>query len=166
MPTEEPQIPVSTAPSVTASLPTSPASSAPLVSPTHSDSAGPSTLAALLQHISLSPQDFLAIMNAVRNILATSASFTTAHIALVERMVRIEAAVAQTTTMLAQNNAILMQIKSHLGLPQIPSLVPTQASLTHPPTTHLASPSVSLDILTVAAAVDPPPTSSTAPQPA
>ena len=42
---EEPQIPVSTAPSVTVSLPASPSSFAPIVPPIPSDSTGPSTSA-------------------------------------------------------------------------------------------------------------------------
>ena len=110
VPTEEPPILVSTAPAVTAPLPTSLASLVPPVPPTPSDSTGPSTSTPPLQHISISHRDFLAIMDAVHTFSATSASFTVAHTTLAERMARTEAAVAQTTAMLAQNNAILVQI--------------------------------------------------------
>ena len=110
------------------------AQSSPPVPPAPSESDGPSMLAPPLQHISISPQDFLAIMDSVRTFVATSSSFATAQTALAERMTHIEAAVAQTTAMLAQNNAILMQIQSHLGLPSISPSVPAQASSAHPPT--------------------------------
>ena len=52
---EEPQIPVSIAPAVTAPLPTSPTSSAPPVPPAPSESIRPSTSAPPLQHIFISP---------------------------------------------------------------------------------------------------------------
>ena len=156
VPTKEPQIPISTAPTVTASLPNSPTSCAPLMPLASSDSAPP------LYHISISPRDFLAFMDVVRTFSATSTSFAAAHTTLVERMTHTEAAVAQTIAMLAKNNAILVQIQSHLGLPQIPSTMPAQVSLDHPPPAHPAPPITSLDILL---AVDTPPASSVAPQP-
>ena len=83
---------------------------------------GPSTSAAPPQHISIYTRDFLAIMDVVRSFSAASASFMAAHTALTERMARIEVAVAQ-------NNAILVQLQCHLGLPPIPPSVPTQAFL-------------------------------------
>ena len=90
-------------------------------------SEGPSTSVAPPQHIFISAQDFL--------------------ISLAKRMARTEATVAQ-------NNAILVQLQGHLGLPPIPPSVSTQAFSTaaavfppeapqpapdgdtHPPTTH------------------------------
>ena len=114
----------------------------------------------------LYPSDFLAIMDGVYTFSATLASFAAAHTALAERMARTEVTVAQTTAMLTQNNAILMQIQSQLGLPQIPSSVPTQAFPAHPPAAHLAPPAASLDILAAATSVDTPLASSAAPQPA
>ena len=105
-----------------------------------------------METIPISPHDFLAIMIAVRNFAATSASFATSHAALAERM-------ARTKAVLAQNNAILMQIQSHLGLPHIspsPS-VPAHASPAHPPAAaalgYPAPPTASLDLLVVAAVV-------------
>ena len=90
------------------------------------DSAGPSTSAPPSQHITISTRDFLAIMDAVRAFSVTSASFATAHATLVERMTHIEAA-------MAQNQAILMPIQSHLGLPPISPSVPAKASSVPPP---------------------------------
>ena len=127
--TEEPQIPVSTAPSVTVPLPASHASSTPPMPPIPSDSARPSTSAPSVQSISKSSHAFLAIMDAVRTFSATSTSFAAAHTALAERMAHAEAAIAQTTTILKHNNAILLQIQSHLGLPQTSPSVHAQVSL-------------------------------------
>ena len=105
---EEPQIPASSvpAPAITTPLPTAPISSVPLESSApstmvHTDFAGPNTITPPSQHISISTRDFLAIMEAVRTFSATSASFAAAHATLAERMTSIEAAVAQTSTMLA-----------------------------------------------------------------
>ena len=88
--TEEPQIAPSIAPPVTAPLQTAPASFVPLLPPALAHSFGPSTLEPPLQHVSISTQDFLAIMGAVRTFSATSTS--AAHTTLVERMTRAEAA--------------------------------------------------------------------------
>ena len=121
VPTEEPQIPTL---AITAPFPIAPASyvppepSPPNTSAT-TDSLKPSTTAPPLQHISLSARDFLAIMDEVHTFSPTYASFASAHATLAKRMTRIEAAVAQTSIMLTQNQAILMQIQSHLGLPRI-----------------------------------------------
>ena len=68
----------------------------------------------------------------------------TTHAALAERMTHIEAA-------MAQNQAILMQIQSHLGLPQISPSVLAQASSVPPPTEP--APATPLDLL-AAVAVD------------
>ena len=67
--TEEPQVASSAVPITTTESPAPPA-------PTATE--GPSTSAAPPQHISISTRDFLAIMDAVRSFLATSASFTAA----------------------------------------------------------------------------------------
>ena len=81
------------------------------------DVVGPSTSAPPPQHITISTRDFLAIMDAVRAFSVTSASFAAAYTTLDERMTCTEAA-------LAQNQAILVQIQSHLGLPLISISVP------------------------------------------
>ena len=108
-------------------------------------------------------------MDAVRTFSATSASFAAAHSTLAERVTRAEDAIAQTVDMLAQNNAILVQIQSHLGLPSISPSVPPQAYLSSSPAepttpTHPAPTTASLNLLVVA--VDASPTSSAAPHPA
>ena len=94
-----------------------PTTSEPPMPPILTDSAGPSTTALPMETISISPHDFLAIMMAVRTFAAIFASFYIAHAALVERMARTEVVVSQ-------NNVILMQIQSHLGLPQLPPIPP------------------------------------------
>ena len=85
-------------------------------------------------------------MDAVRALSVTLASFETAHAALVERMTHIEA-------VMAQNQAIIMQIQSHLGLPPISPLVPAQGSLVPP----LAEPAnaTPLDLLAAAVTANP-----------
>ena len=118
-------------PATTTPFPTTSASSPPLEPPassitTPADVARPSISASPPQHITISTRDFLAIMDAVHAFSVTSTSFAAAHTALAERMTRTEAA-------LAQNQAILMKIQSHLGLPPISTSVPAQASSVHPP---------------------------------
>ena len=83
--TEEPQIPVSLVPALatTTPLPTAPASSVPPKPSTpsttaHADSAGPSSSAPPPQHITISTQDFLAIMDAIRTFSITIVSFAAA----------------------------------------------------------------------------------------
>ena len=161
--TEEPQITQSTAPTVTTPLPTSPTSSAPPVPPAPTASVGPSTSAPPPQHISISTQDFLTIMDAVCTFSSTSASFAASHTTLPERMTSIE-------TAFAQNHDILMQSQNHLGLPPISPSAPAQASLDHPlvalvAATHLVPSIASLDML-AAAVADSSPASSATPQPA
>ena len=80
VPAKEPHIPASTAPSA---MPPAPV-----------DSAGPSTSALPMETIPIYPHDFLAIITAVRTFATTSASFTNAHAALVERMARTEVVVS------------------------------------------------------------------------
>ena len=67
-----------------------------------SDAAGPSTPAAPMGFIHITPRDFLAIMDSVCTFSATSASFATAHAALAERMVRAEATLVDHTAILEQ----------------------------------------------------------------
>ena len=83
---------------------------APPVPPAPTASDGLSTSAPPPQYISISTRVFLAIMDTVRTFLATSASFAAAHTTLVERMTHTEAVFAQTTSLLAQNHAILVQM--------------------------------------------------------
>ena len=93
-------------------------------------------------------------MDAVRTFFATSTSFATAHAALAERMTHIEAT-------MAQNQAILIQIQSHLGLPPISPSVPAQASSVPPP--KELAPAASLDLLAAVIVAASPPV---VPQPA
>ena len=172
--TKEPHIPASSVPTsaATAPLPTTPSSSVPPEPsapstvrvpqrPTHTDLAGPSSLAPPPQHITISTLDFLAIIDAVRTFSITSASFAAAHVALTERMSCTEAA-------LAQNQVILMQIQSHLGLFPISPPVSAQASSVHPPSVPPAqpAPAAPLDLLAVAIVAATPPATPAAPQPA
>ena len=154
--TEENQVPVSSVPTP---LPTASTSSAPLEpsapsTTTAIDVAGSSISAPPPQHITISTQDFLAIMDAVRPFSVTSTSFVTAHTALAKRMTRTEAT-------LTHNQAILMQIQSHLGLPPISTSVPAQASSVHPPSVPTPSaelvPLASLDVLEATAVAATPP---------
>ena len=154
VPIEEPNIPASTAPSAADPLP---ASSAPSLPPVLEDSTGPSTSTSPMETIPISPHDFPAIMTVVRLFATTLASFTTAYAALAERM-------APTEVLVTHNNAILIQIQSHLGLPHIPhsSPAPAQASTGPPPTAaiahgHTAPHTASLNLLEAAVAVPPPP---------
>ena len=104
-----------------------PDSSPPVPPPTASaplETAGPSSKSQQpSEHIPVTSRDFLAVMDAVRAFVATSASFAASHTVLAEQMARAEVA-------LAQNQAILLQIQSHLGLPPVTVTSPIQ------PTTH------------------------------
>ena len=91
VPAKEPHIPASTAPSATSPFLASTTPPMPLAPV---DSAGPSTSALPMETIPIYPHDFLAIITAVRTFATTSASFTNAHAALVERMARTEAVVS------------------------------------------------------------------------
>ena len=110
----------------------------------------PSTSQQPSEHIPITSRDFLAVMNVVRTLAATSTSLAASQTALVERMARVEVT-------LAQNQAILLQIQSHLGLPPVTMTAPIQ------PTTHgqsaVSASSASLDVLAVAAVVIDPPAS-------
>ena len=112
--------PVSSAPPPTPSvaLASVPQASMPSTSPQTSGSmptvrshmAGPSTSAQPPQFITLSARDFLALMETVRTFSTTTASFEASLAALVERMTRTEASIAQI-------QASIVRIESHLGLP-------------------------------------------------
>ena len=166
--TEEPQILASSvpAPATTVPLPTTPASSVPLepLTPSttvHADSAGPCSLAPPPQHITIYTRDFLVIMDAFRTFSITLASFAAAHVALAERMTCTEAT-------LTQNQAILMQIQSHPGLPPISPSVPAKASSVHPPSSTPVQPALAapLDLLATTVVAATSPVTPAAPQPA
>ena len=75
--------------------------------------AGPSSTSQQpFERIPVTSRDFLAVMNAVRTLTATFASLAPSQTALAKRMARAEVT-------LAQNQAILLQIQSHLGLPPV-----------------------------------------------
>ena len=87
-------------------------------------------------------------MDAIRTCAATSASLAASQTAMAKWMAHVEVT-------LAQNQAILLQIQSHLGLPPVTVTEPIQ------PTTHgqsaVSDSAASLDVLaTVAVASDPP----------
>ena len=117
----EPQAP---APSIPASPPLAPMLSAPLpfdFSRPHSPNNTPinggatSTSAPTQPHITISTHDFLTIRDVVLTFSTTTTSFATAYAALAERMTRTEAAMAQTSAILA--------IKFH-GPKGVPSKIP------------------------------------------
>ena len=69
------------------------------------------------EHIPVTSRDFLAIMDVVHTFAATSASFAASQTTLVEWMANVEVT-------LALNQAILLQIQSHLGLPPVTMIAP------------------------------------------
>ena len=123
----------------------------PPISPAPLETTSPSSTSQQpSEHIPVTSRDFLAVMDAVRTFAATSASFAASQTALAERMARAEVA-------LAQNQAILLQIHSHLGLPPVTVTTPIQ------PTIHgqsvVSASATSLDVLAVAAVASDPPAS-------
>ena len=162
-----PLAPPTTAPVAPAPVPQTPMSSIPpkpsVPMPTaRSDIARPSTSAPPHQFITISTRDFLTIMEAVYSFSITAASFAASHATLADRITCTEAAVAQ-------NQAILMQLQSHLGLPAVSPHAPAQASTTPPPAGSappLLAPTDPLDMLAVAAASTTPPAAPTATPPA
>ena len=67
---------------------------------------------------------------------------------------------AHTSAIVAQNQAILMQLQSHMGLPVVSPYVPAQASATPPPagsTPQPLAPTDPLDVLAAAVASATPP---------
>ena len=109
----------------------------PPTTPAPPETAGPSSISQEPpEHISGTSRDFLAVLDAVT--------------ALTEWMARAEVT-------LAQNQATLLQIQSHLGLPLVTVTEPIQ------PTTHDRSAvfdsAASLDVLAAAAVASDPPAS-------
>ena len=127
--TGEPPAPASPVPPLVSSAPASvpqalmpstpPESSGPLPT-TRLDIVGPSTSAPPPQYITLSANDFLALMETVYTFSGTTASFSASQATLAERMTHTEAAIAQI-------QASLMQLQSHLGLPTDSPHPPAQA---------------------------------------
>ena len=94
------------------------------------------------EHIPVTSKDLLDVMDAIRTCAATSPSLTASHTALAERMARADVT-------LEQNQSIILQIQSHLGLPPV-TLTESIQPTTHDQSTVLAS-AASLDVLTVVA---------------
>ena len=133
------------------SVPDSSPSVPPPTAPTPPETVGPSSMSQQpSEHIPITSRDFLAVMDAVRTFVATSASFAASQTALAEWMARVEVA-------LAQNQAILLQIQSHLGLPPVTVTSPIQPT-SHGQSTVSAS-AASLDVLAAAAVASDPPAS-------
>ena len=133
------------------SVPDSTPPVSPPTAPAPPETAGPSSTSQQpSDHIPVTSRDFLDVMDVVRTLTATSASLMASQTALAERMARAEVT-------LAQNQAILLSIQSHLGLPPVTVTAPIQ------PTTHgqsaVSASSASLDVLVAAAAATDPPTS-------
>ena len=123
----------------------------PLIAPAPLETACSSSMSQQpSEHIPVTSRDFLAVMDAVRTLAATSASLAASQTALAERMAHAEVT-------LAQNQAIVLQIQSHLGLP------PVTVTTFIQPTTHgqsaISASSASLDVLAAAAAATDPPAS-------
>ena len=123
----------------------------PPTAPTPPETAGPSSTSQQpSEHIPVTSMDFLVVMDVVRTLAATSASLAASQTALVERMAHAEVT-------LAQNQAILLQIKSHLVLPPVTVIAPIHP-ITHGQSAVSAS-SASLDVLAAVVPATDPPTS-------
>ena len=89
-------------------------------------------------------------MDVFRALATTIASLVASQTALAERMARAEVT-------LALNQAVLLQIQSHLSLPPVTVIEPIQ------PTTHdqsvVSVPAASLDVLAATAVASDPPVS-------
>ena len=113
----------------------------PPTAPAPPETTGPSsTTQQPSQHIPVTSRDLSAIMDVVCALATTTASLAASQTALAERMARAEVT-------LAQNQAILLQIQSHLGLPPVTVTEPIQ------PTTHDQS---AVSASAAAIAFDPP----------
>ena len=128
----------------------------PPTAPAPPEIAGPSSSSQQpSEHIPVTSRDFLVVMDAVRALATTTASLAASQTALTERMAR-----AKVT--LAQNQAILLQIQSHLGLLPVTVTEPIQ------PTTHdqsaVSALVTSLDVLAAAAVASDPPASTPPPE--
>ena len=130
------------------SVPDSSPSVPPHNTPALPDTTGPSyTSQQPFEHIPVTSRDFLAVMDAVRTLAATSASLAASQTALAKRM-----ALPEVT--LAQNQAILLQIQSHLGLPPV-TVTESIQTTTHGQSVVLTS-AASLDVLAAAAVASDP----------
>ena len=155
----KPQAPASPAPATAAPVPPAPVPDVPPVPSTtmpaaHLDTVGLSTFVQPQQSITISSRDFLTILGAVHTFSSISTSFATAYAALADMMTRTQATMTQISAILAQNQTILMQIQSHLGLPVISPYVPAHAFSAHPPAKPAPpppAPAPSLDVLAAAA---------------
>ena len=138
------------------SVPDASPSVPPPAAPAHPETAGPSsTTQQPSEHIPVTSRDLSAVLDAVRALSTTTASLAASQTALAERMARAEVT-------LAQNQTILLQIQSHLGLPPVTVTEPIQ------PTTHdqsaVSASVASLDVLVAAAVASDPPTSTPPPE--
>ena len=110
----------------------------------------------------ISTWDFLTIMDAVHTFSITTTSFATAYAALTDWMTHTKDAMAQTNAILAQNQAIHMQIQSHMGLHAISPYVFAQAVSALTPVGPVPpsppAPTSSLAVLAVVAVATTPPT--------
>ena len=123
----------------------------PPASPASPETADPSSTSQQpSEYIPITSRDLLVVMDAIRICVATSASLAASQTALAERMARAEVT-------LAQNQYILLQIQSHLGLPPVTVTEPIQPT-THDQSAVLAS-AASLDVLAAAAVASDPPAS-------
>ena len=114
----------------------------PHTAPAPPETAGPSSTSQQpSEHIPVTSRDFLAVMDVVRTLATTTASLTASQTAFIERMARAEVT-------LTQNQAILLQIQSHLGLPPITMTEPIHHT-THDQSAASAS-TASLDVLAAA----------------
>ena len=115
----------------------------PPTAPAPPETVGPSTTSQQpTEHIPVTSRDFLAVMDEVCTFAVTSASFAASRTALAERM-------ARTVVALVWNQAILLQIQSHLGLPPVTVTAPIQTP-THGQSVVSTS-AASLNVLAVAA---------------
>ena len=128
----------------------------PESAPAPLETAGPSSTSQdPPEHIPTTSRDLLDVMDTVHALTSTTASLAAAQIALVEQMARAEVT-------LAQNQAILLQIQSHLGLPPVTVTKPIH------PTTHdqsaVSASAASLDVLAAATVASNPPVSTPSPE--
>ena len=133
------------------SVPDSSLSVPPPTAPAPLKTTGPSsTSQQTSEHIHVTFRDLLAVMDAIRTCAGTSASLAASQTALAKRMARAEVT-------LAQNQAILLQIQCHLGLPPVTVIEPIQ------PTTHeqsaVSAATASLNVLEASVVASNPPAS-------
>ena len=128
---ERTSVPDSSPPVPSHTTPSPPATAGPFSTPQQSS-----------EHILVTSRDLLVVLDVVRTLTATFVSLAASQTALAERMARVEVT-------LAQNQVILLQIQSHLGLPLVTVTAPIQTT-THGLSAVSAS-TASLDVLSSAA---------------